>query len=174
MYEAPAALATARWPLAASAETDWLRELAAEDGLTGFMPPALPDAAWVLHAMYEHGLVPFDMSYVAYQRKTVRRYRNKDLAGLLASAQDRGHGVLDTFIEHVQQRFLAGCTSSMQLYRQLLALGYTGGYHVVEGSGCAQVPWTTGSRSWRSAPESRTSTGRRSPRTPGGPEPTPT
>ncbi|MGW7456686.1 transposase [Streptomyces sp. NPDC054797] len=28
-------------------------------------------------------------------RKTVRRYRNKDLAGLIASAQDRGHGVLD-------------------------------------------------------------------------------
>ncbi|MFE2972371.1 ISL3 family transposase [Streptomyces sp. NPDC059340] len=64
-------------------------------------------------------------------RKTVRRYRNKDLAGLLASAQDRGHGVLDPFIEHVQHRFQAGCTSSMQLYRELLALGYTGGYHVV-------------------------------------------
>ena len=25
----------------------------------------------------------------------------------------------------------AGCTSSMQLYRELLALGYVGGYHVV-------------------------------------------
>lgn len=64
-------------------------------------------------------------------RKTVRRYWNKDLAGLLASAQDRGHGVLDPFMEHVQHRFHAGCTSSMQLYRELLALGYTGGYHVV-------------------------------------------
>ncbi|MET9323310.1 transposase [Streptomyces sp. NPDC003038] len=64
-------------------------------------------------------------------RKTVRRYRNKDLAGLLASAQDRGHGVLDPFIEHVHYRFQMGCTSSMQLYRELLALGYTGGYHVV-------------------------------------------
>ncbi|MFD6967724.1 hypothetical protein [Streptomyces sp. NPDC059949] len=42
------------------------------------------------------------------------------------------------------------------------------------GSGCAQGPWTTGSSSWPSAPESRTSTGRRSPHTPGGPEPTPT
>ncbi|MFE5724505.1 hypothetical protein [Streptomyces erythrochromogenes] len=68
MHETSAAPATARWPLAASAETDWLRELTAGDGLTGFMPPALPDAAWVLHAMYEHELGPFDMSYVEYLR----------------------------------------------------------------------------------------------------------
>ncbi|MFF3089536.1 ISL3 family transposase [Streptomyces nojiriensis] len=64
-------------------------------------------------------------------RKTVRRYRNKDLADLLASAQDRGHGILDPFMEYVQHRFHAGCTSSMQLYREVLALGYTGGYRVV-------------------------------------------
>ncbi|MFI1700463.1 hypothetical protein [Streptomyces bobili] len=31
----------------------------------------------------------------------------------------------------MQHRFKAGCTSSMRLYRELLALGYTGGYHVV-------------------------------------------
>ncbi|MEU7555796.1 hypothetical protein AB0B01_26280 [Streptomyces sp. NPDC044571] len=68
MYETSAALATARRPLAASGETDWLRELAEDDGLTGFMPPALPDAAWVLHSMYEHELGPSDMSYVAYRR----------------------------------------------------------------------------------------------------------
>jgi transposase len=64
-------------------------------------------------------------------RKTVRRYRNKDLEDLLASARDRGPGVLDPFTDFVQDRFKAGCTSSMQLYRELLALGYTGGYHVV-------------------------------------------
>lgn len=64
-------------------------------------------------------------------RKTVRRYRKGDLAGLLASAQDRGHGVLEPFMEYVQHRFHAGCTSSMQLYREVLGLGYTGGYHVV-------------------------------------------
>lgn len=63
--------------------------------------------------------------------KTVRRYRNKDLAELLASAQDRGHGVLDPFMAYVQHRFHAGSTSSMQLHREVLALGYTGGYHVV-------------------------------------------
>ncbi|MFJ6793326.1 hypothetical protein [Streptomyces sp. NPDC091268] len=43
----------ARWPLAPSHTTHWLRELADDDGLTGFMPPPLPDSAWVLHAMYE-------------------------------------------------------------------------------------------------------------------------
>ncbi|MFF3624771.1 hypothetical protein [Streptomyces sp. NPDC002467] len=68
MYETPTAPVTALWPLATSAETDGLRELADDDGLTGFMPPALPDAAWVLHSMYEHELGPFDMSYVEYQR----------------------------------------------------------------------------------------------------------
>jgi hypothetical protein len=41
-----------RWPLAPSGATDWLRELCG-DGLTGFMPPAMPDAVWVLNAMYE-------------------------------------------------------------------------------------------------------------------------
>jgi hypothetical protein len=33
------------------------------DGLTGFMPPALPDAAWVLNAMYEHEQGPAEVSY---------------------------------------------------------------------------------------------------------------
>ncbi|MFF3013764.1 hypothetical protein [Streptomyces sp. NPDC057939] len=81
MYENSAARAAARWPLAASAETDWLRELVAEDGLTGFMPPALPDAAWVLHAMYEHELGPFDMSYVEYQRAFLNSCGNSAGAG---------------------------------------------------------------------------------------------
>ncbi|MFF1743807.1 transposase [Streptomyces mirabilis] len=62
-------------------------------------------------------------------RKTVRRYRNKDLEDLLTSARDRGQGVLDPFIDHVQQRFDKGQTNSMQLYRELLTLGYIGGYH---------------------------------------------
>ncbi|MFJ8013758.1 hypothetical protein [Streptomyces sp. NPDC096339] len=68
MCEAAVALAAALWPLAVSAETDWLRELADDDGFTGFMPPAMPDAAWVLHFMYEHELGPFGMSYVDYRR----------------------------------------------------------------------------------------------------------
>lgn len=46
-------LLTGPWPLAPSGATDWLLELSG-DGLTGFMPPAMPDAAWVLNAMYEH------------------------------------------------------------------------------------------------------------------------
>ncbi|MFI9749489.1 hypothetical protein [Streptomyces collinus] len=63
--------------------------------------------------------------------KTVRRYRHNGLEDLLASARDRGAGVLDPFTDYAQHRFKAGCTSSMQLYRELLALGYAGGYHVV-------------------------------------------
>jgi transposase len=64
-------------------------------------------------------------------RKTVRRYRHNNLEDLLASARDRGAGVLAPSTDYVQDRFQAGCTSSMQLYRELLALGYAGGYHVV-------------------------------------------
>lgn len=64
-------------------------------------------------------------------RKTVRRYRQSDLQDLLASARDRGAGVLDRFADYVQHRFQAGCTNSMQLYRELIGLGYAGGYHVV-------------------------------------------
>ncbi|MFI5801389.1 hypothetical protein [Streptomyces sp. NPDC051561] len=44
----------ALWPQAPSGATDRLAELCGEDGLTGFMPPAMPDAAWVLNAMYEY------------------------------------------------------------------------------------------------------------------------
>ncbi|MEV7728646.1 hypothetical protein AB0P15_28435 [Streptomyces sp. NPDC087917] len=73
MYETSAALATARWPLTTSSETDWLRELTDDNGLTGFMPPALPDAAWVLHAMYEHERGPFDMPYFEYLRAFLNR-----------------------------------------------------------------------------------------------------
>ncbi len=110
-------------------------------GLGSNPPSATPETPLLDRIRRRHGevneLAATGMSLSAIgrrlqlDRKTVRRYRNKDLAGLLASAQDRGHGVLDPFIEHVQHRFQAGCTSSMQLYRELLALGYTGGYHVV-------------------------------------------
>lgn len=42
----PSTSLSGRWPVAPSSATDWLRELAG-DGLTGFMPPPLPDAAYV-------------------------------------------------------------------------------------------------------------------------------
>ncbi|MFD8750041.1 hypothetical protein ACFV0O_03500 [Kitasatospora sp. NPDC059577] len=50
------------WPLAPSGTTDWLAELCG-DGTTGFMPPLMPDAAWVLNAMYEHEHGPSELSY---------------------------------------------------------------------------------------------------------------
>ncbi len=60
-----------RWSLAPSSATDWLREIAEDDGLTGFMPPPLPDAAWVLNAMYEHDRAPAGLSYDDVHRAMV-------------------------------------------------------------------------------------------------------
>jgi hypothetical protein len=51
-----------RWPLAPPGTTDWLREMCG-DGLTGFMPPPMPDAVWVLNAMYEHEQGPSAISH---------------------------------------------------------------------------------------------------------------
>ncbi|MFJ1768527.1 hypothetical protein ACIOD2_50000 [Amycolatopsis sp. NPDC088138] len=56
-----------RWPRAESGTTDWLRELCG-DGLTGFMPPAMPDAAWVLNTMYEHEDGPTGTSHHEYHQ----------------------------------------------------------------------------------------------------------
>lgn len=67
MSHVPASPATP-WPVVPSAMTDWLRELTADDGLTGFMPPPLPDAAWVLNAMYEHESGPSEVSHDEYHR----------------------------------------------------------------------------------------------------------
>ncbi|MFG2492430.1 hypothetical protein ACGFSD_15455 [Streptomyces caniferus] len=58
---------SALWPLAPSGSTDWLLELCG-DGLTGFMPSAMPDAVWVLNAMYEHERGPAGTSYHEYHQ----------------------------------------------------------------------------------------------------------
>lgn len=55
------------WPLVPSAATDWPLELCG-DGVTGFMSPAMPDAVWVLNAMYEHQQGPADVSYHEYHQ----------------------------------------------------------------------------------------------------------
>ncbi|KOU23386.1 hypothetical protein ADK52_18110 [Streptomyces sp. WM6372] len=60
-------LLSALWPLAASGTTDWLLELCG-DGVTGFMPPAMPEAVWVLNAMYEHEDGPTEVSYHEYRQ----------------------------------------------------------------------------------------------------------
>ncbi|WP_411126395.1 hypothetical protein [Streptomyces sp. x-19] len=54
---------SALWQIVPSAETDWLVELCEEDGITGFPPPGMPDAAWVLNAMYEHEQGPGTVSH---------------------------------------------------------------------------------------------------------------
>lgn len=60
-------LPLALWSLAPSCMTDWLLALCG-DGLTGFMPPAMPDAVWVLNAMYEHEQGAADVSYHEYHQ----------------------------------------------------------------------------------------------------------
>ncbi|MFG2621335.1 hypothetical protein ACGFXC_27340 [Streptomyces sp. NPDC048507] len=50
----------ARWPRASASETDWLAELAQDEGLTGYEAPGRPDAAWVLGGMYERGAAAED------------------------------------------------------------------------------------------------------------------
>lgn len=55
------------WPLVSSDATDWLLELCG-DGVTGFMPPAMPDSVWVLNAMYEHERGAAGVSYHEYRR----------------------------------------------------------------------------------------------------------
>ncbi|MFE2012604.1 hypothetical protein [Streptomyces sp. NPDC059491] len=58
------------WPLVPSGATGWLLDLCG-DGLTGFMPPAMPDAVWVLNAMYEHERGPADVSYHEYRQARI-------------------------------------------------------------------------------------------------------
>ncbi|MEU8542599.1 hypothetical protein AB0C52_21900 [Streptomyces sp. NPDC048717] len=82
MREDAAALAAARWPFAPAREADWLRDLTSDDGLTGFMPPALPDAAWVLHSMYERELGPVGTPFAEYRRGVLAGERPELVAGL--------------------------------------------------------------------------------------------
>lgn len=56
-----------RWRLAPPGATGWLRE-PGDDGLTGFLPPAMPDAAWVLNAMYEHEQGPTGTTHHEYRQ----------------------------------------------------------------------------------------------------------
>jgi hypothetical protein len=62
------------WPSAPSGAADWLRDRCG-DGLTGFMPPAMPDAAWVLNALYEHERGPGDTSYHEYRQARIAEGR---------------------------------------------------------------------------------------------------
>ncbi|MCT9089778.1 hypothetical protein N4G70_12985 [Streptomyces sp. ASQP_92] len=71
------------WPLAPAQATDWLLELCG-DGITGFMPPAMPDAVWVLNAMYEHEEGPADVSYHEYHQARLAdgSVQRREVAGI--------------------------------------------------------------------------------------------
>ncbi|MGW1200287.1 hypothetical protein ACWD4B_31270 [Streptomyces sp. NPDC002536] len=54
---------SALWRVAPASEANWPAELCQDDGLTGYPPSGMPDAAWVLHAMYEHEQLPTSVSH---------------------------------------------------------------------------------------------------------------
>src|SRR5690606_13712314 len=75
------------WPMAPPSTTDWLLDLCG-DGLTGFLPPPQPDAAWVLNAMYEHEQGPAEVSVprgppgrAARRKHPARHHRGHRLRG---------------------------------------------------------------------------------------------
>ncbi|TBO61651.1 hypothetical protein EYS09_00230 [Streptomyces kasugaensis] len=53
---------SALWRPVPSGETAWLADLCQEDSYTGYLAPGRPDAAWVLHAMYEYEQGPGTVS----------------------------------------------------------------------------------------------------------------
>lgn len=55
------------------------------NGVTGFMPPPLPDAAWLLNAMYGHEDGPSETSYDEYHRA---RVADGDLRPLIVAGMD--------------------------------------------------------------------------------------
>ncbi|MFG1665434.1 hypothetical protein [Streptomyces sp. Y7] len=77
---------------APSASTDWLLELCG-DGITGFTPPALPDAAWVLNAMYEHEAGPGTLSHHEYRQARQREGGIRADTGIGAPAIATGGGL---------------------------------------------------------------------------------
>ncbi|MGW8376456.1 hypothetical protein [Streptomyces sp. ODS28] len=62
-----------RWTAAPPSDADWLADLTGDDGLTGFLAPGRPDAAWVLNAMYEHESGAGTVSHDALHRARLAR-----------------------------------------------------------------------------------------------------
>ncbi|MEV7595902.1 hypothetical protein AB0O91_00760 [Kitasatospora sp. NPDC089797] len=94
-----------RWTPVPSTAADWLRKLCDDDGVTGFLAPPLPDAAWVLNAMYEHERGPVDVSYHEHRQALLAagRIAPRSVAGIdlevgiatgggLGRAEHPGHG----------------------------------------------------------------------------------
>ncbi|MEV0116895.1 hypothetical protein AB0H77_27245 [Streptomyces sp. NPDC050844] len=65
---------------------------------------------------------------VGLDRKTARRYRDTELDVLIASARDRGNVPLDRYKPFLQAQFAPGTTSAKELYDQIHAQGFQGGY----------------------------------------------
>ncbi|MBF9069093.1 ISL3 family transposase [Streptacidiphilus sp. NEAU-YB345] len=105
-------------------------------------PPQLPRASIVERTRDRYADVhrlldeKWTISAIARQlgldRKTVRHFRETSLDELLARACDRSpSGVLDPFKPYLNSRFVAGCTTSRQLFNEIRARGYQGAYSTI-------------------------------------------
>ncbi|MFE4924747.1 ISL3 family transposase [Streptomyces sp. NPDC056661] len=99
---------------------------------------ALPPTLIVQRVQQRHELINrmLDNGYplsevarrVGLDRKTARRYRDTELDVLIASARDRRNVPLDRYKPFLQAQFASGVTSAKDLYDQIRAQGFQGGY----------------------------------------------
>ncbi|MCX4672437.1 transposase [Streptomyces sp. NBC_01381] len=99
---------------------------------------ALPPTLIVHRVQQRHELINrmldngYPLSEVARRggldRKTARRYRDTEFDVLIASARDRRNVPLDRYKPFLQAQFAPGTTSAKELYDQIRAQGFQGGY----------------------------------------------
>ncbi|MFC5718572.1 hypothetical protein ACFP1Z_00045 [Streptomyces gamaensis] len=88
---------SALWDPALPNETKWLADLTDDAyGVTGFLAPGIPDAAWVLNAMYEHELGPGGLSH--HELHQIEEEAHGERGPVIVDGHDltflRGQGVL--------------------------------------------------------------------------------
>ncbi|WP_406730124.1 transposase [Streptomyces sp. NBC_01794] len=77
----------------------------------------LVDKGWTISAIARR---------LGMDRKTVRHFRDSDLAVLIGSARDRRPGLLTPFHPYLQARFVNGCTDATRLFREVRERGFGG------------------------------------------------
>ncbi|WP_285544166.1 ISL3 family transposase [Streptomyces lavendulae] len=99
-------------------------------------PATLPKTAIVERTLHRHADIldlvdkGWTISAIARRldmdRKTVRHFRDTDLAVLIESARHRRTGLLTPFHSYLQARFLNGCTDASRLFREVRERGFGG------------------------------------------------